>query len=177
MIAIVGALLVSLHTASAAHYAGALIIGDTRYSVNIEIAREKPKAVKIEISIFQSIHQVALAVAEVRADGGTLTMNGQTFDLPPTLAWRWWQQVTEEALESAGFTCHTAGHVASICETPVVASFMQGFPAKARLLGRRAQRNVPAPEEIRIFSLEEWDNLFREYVSIGISRIATEEKP
>jgi hypothetical protein len=170
------ALLVASKPVTAQQFEGALVLGSTRYSVNLAILRESQNLVQVELSVSQSKHQVAYAVARVRPSAGTLTTNGLTYDVPPAMASLWWRQLTQGDPGIEDFACQPASHRLSICETPTVTSLMAGVPAKARLERRATYRSAFRTDEIRLFSLEEWDNLSREYVSVGLSRSVVHEE-
>lgn len=174
MVALLGVGVLLPPAAYAAGTTGALVIGNTRYSVTFDVSQESDGSRRVVISIRHAAHQVAYAVARLRPNHAAVEVNGHTYDVPQTTARRWWSQLTRGDFSAFPVACTEGPQRTTTCETPAVVSFMAGLPAKVRFTIDPTAAGTTIPEEIRMFSLEEWDNVFREYVSLGMTRVTRE---
>jgi hypothetical protein len=135
--------------ATAETLTGAIRIGQAQsYAVILDASRETPNEIHVKIAVSQGEQPFGRIFVRLRPKSGTATFQGRDYPVPPEQAALWWAQLaTPSPLETQ------------------VALAAAGLPGKLYV-----KVSPGRLRELRFFSLEEWNNSFGDYVSLGLSQ-------
>lgn len=151
-------------------YQGAVVIGNESYSAAMEITEKGRGAIGLEVFIARAGDPVVAATVDLTTSGGTLRLNDRVYQLPRALANKWWLQLAHPTVPGALNSLSALREKDGSLRTNQVVNIGPGFPVKVELRFARSCIGSCEPSEIRIFSLGEWNNTFRDSISIGLVR-------
>jgi hypothetical protein len=151
-------------------YQGAIVIGNDSYSAAMEITEKGRDAIGLEVFISRAGYPVVAATVYLTTSGGTLRVDDRVYQLPRALANKWWLQLTHPTKPGALDSLSALREKNGSLRTEHVVNIGPGFPVKVELRFPRSCADSCEPSEIRIFSLGEWNNTFRDSISVGLVR-------
>lgn len=169
MMPILVALLLAEQTPSAVgRWHGRLAIGSQVYVVAAEHANATDGSIRFSLTLSQGeptpVHSV---VATLGRNGGQVSIdNGPLQALTPEIAAAWREQLAaglQRDVSSAEYECRETGQNRE-CDSRTLVALDDSLAGRLRLLYNKLNRLVG----IRFFSLAEWTNPFREYLSLSL---------
>lgn len=162
---------IPLLAAQAERLEGALQIGDESLGVSMVYTWPGDSTLQIELAITRKLEPVRTAVVRLTPTGGTLTTQGRAYPIPEAIATSWWRQLTDPAEAYPALGMHDENQSGAF-HSPTVLLFAPGIPGKAEIQFSTRHRRHPEVRMIRLFSLEEWDNVFHANVALGLENVA-----
>ena len=146
---------------------GRLSIGSEMYAVTGASLASPDGSVhlSLEISAAGGL-RVRLLSAILNAAGGEITLDGRVYAVttPTAVAWRRQLQARlEPEVSSSEYTCRSSSKTERVCDSRGLVGVDESLSGKMRLIYTQGTLT-----SIRFFSLAEWANPFREYVSLSL---------
>lgn len=127
---------------------GVIRVGPAAYEVLVVTSHRAVDEVDLRVAITAVGEPVRLARLMLRPTSGSLIIGKRSTAVPPAVATSWWRQLSS---------------VSSASRQGII-SVAKGLPGRLALNAEQGKLR-----ELRFFSLEEWNNSFGQYVSLGLS--------